>query len=112
MIILFFMETISFFAGSTIQTDVSLDNNTDPKLRVNINITMMDLRCDYATVDIVSPLGTSLNVTSHLSKFSLDARGLRDRFHGRNMQQSDILMHDELVTDTLEDLHANGEDAV
>jgi len=73
---------------------------------------MMDLRCDYATVDIVSPLGTSLNVTSHLSKFSLDARGLRDRFHGRNMQQSDILMHDELVTDTLEDLHVNGEDAV
>ena len=73
---------------------------------------MMDLSCEYATVDIVSPLGTSLNVTSHLSKYALDAEGVRQRYMGRNLQQHDIILSDELVTETIEELHANGEDAV
>ena len=72
----------------------------------------MDLSCDYATVDIVSPLGTSLNVTSHLSKYSLDAAGVRDRYKGRNQQQNDIILSDSLVVNTIEELHENGEDAV
>ncbi len=112
MITLFLMETVSFFSGPSIQTDVTLDNNKDSKLRVNINITMMDLRCEYATVDIVSPLGTSLNVTSHLSKYSLDGVGVRQRYKGRNTQQNDIVLSDSLVEDTLDELHENGEDAV
>lgn len=112
MIVLFTMETLSFLNASTLQTDVSLDLNQDPKLRVNFNITMMDLSCEYATVDIVSPLGTSLNVTSHLSKYALDAEGVRQRYMGRNLQQHDIILSDELVTETIEELHANGEDAV
>ena len=73
---------------------------------------MMDLRCDYATVDIVSPLGTSLNVTSHLSKFALDAQGVRQRYQGRNMQQGDVILSDKLVVASIEELHENGEDAV
>jgi len=112
MITLFTMETLSFLGASTLQTDVSLDLNKDPKLRVNFNITMMDLSCEYATVDIVSPLGTSLNVTSHLSKYALDAEGVRQRYMGRNLQQHDIILSDELVTETIEELHVNGEDAV
>lgn len=112
MVVLFTMETLSFLNASTLQTDVSLDLNQDPKLRVNFNITMMDLSCEYATVDIVSPLGTSLNVTSHLSKYALDAEGVRQRYMGRNLQQHDIVLSDALVTETIEELHANGEDAV
>lgn len=53
MVLLFFMETVSFFSGAILETDVSLDFSTETKLRVNINITMLDLKCDYATVDIV-----------------------------------------------------------
>jgi thiol-disulfide isomerase/thioredoxin len=112
MALLFIFETAAFMSTSVLQSDISLDRNQDPKLRVNINITMMDLSCDYATVDIVSPLGTSLNVTSHLSKYSLDAGGVRDRYKGRNQQQNDIILSDSLVVNTLEELHENGEDAV
>lgn len=53
MVLLFVMETVSFFSGAILETDVSLDFSTETKLRVNINITMLDLKCDYATVDIV-----------------------------------------------------------
>lgn len=112
MALLFIFETAAFMSASVLQSDISLDRNQDPKLRVNINITMMDLSCDYATVDIVSPLGTSLNVTSHLSKYSLDAAGVRDRYKGRNQQQNDIILSDSLVVNTIEELHENGEDAV
>jgi hypothetical protein len=31
---------------------------------------------------------------------------------GRNTQQHDIILSDSLVTDTIEELHENGEDAV
>ena len=112
MITLFIMETSSFLRGTVLKSDVSLDSNTDLKLRVNINVTMMDLRCEYATVDIVSPLGTSLNVTTHLSKFALDAAGVRQRYEGRNNLQADIVLSDSLVEDSIEELHENGEDAV
>lgn len=112
MVILFLVETISFLAGAKLVSNISLDSNKDMKLRVNINMTMMDLRCDYATVDIVSPLGTSLNVTSHLSKFSLDAKGVRARYSGRNQLQNDIILSDSLVVESLEELHLDGEDAV
>lgn len=112
MLSLFLLETLSFFTSSSLQTDVSLDRNRDPKLRVNINITMMDMSCDYATVDVVSPLGTSLNVTTHLSKFALDAEGVRQRYKGRNFQQHDIILSDSLVQNSIEELHENGEDAV
>ena len=73
---------------------------------------MMDLRCEYVVIDVVSPLGTEQNVTSNVQKYSLDARGVRDRFKGRNKDQHDIILSDSLVTSTIEQLHANGEDAI
>jgi len=39
-------------------TDLALDSNKDPRVRLNFNITMMDLKCEYAVVDVVSVLGT------------------------------------------------------
>lgn len=112
MITLFLMETMSYLGGAVLQTDVTLDSNEDKKVRINVNITMMDLKCDYATVDLISPLGTSLNVTSHLSKYALDAQGVRARYQGRNKLQNDVVLYDPSVTQTLEELHRNGEDAV
>lgn len=73
---------------------------------------MMDLKCDYVVIDVVSPLGLEQNVTSNVQKFSLDAQGVRDRYKGRNKEQHDIILSDMLVTSTLEELHRNGEDAI
>lgn len=89
-----------------------MDNNQESRIRVNFNITMMDLSCEFAVVDVVSALGTDQNVTTHITKWEVDAEGVRQRFKGRNRQQMDIQMKDELVTETLEELHEDGVDAV
>ena len=73
---------------------------------------MMDLKCEYAVVDVVSALGTEQNVTKHLTKYSLDADGVRDRYMGRNKEQDDIILSDAMIMDPIEELHENGEDAI
>lgn len=110
--ILFFMETVSYLSSSTLKTDVTLDLNREAKVRINFNVTMMDLNCDYVVIDVVSQLGTEQNVTSNVQKYSLDAQGVKDRYKGRNKDQNDVILSDSLVTETLEELHSNGEDAV
>lgn len=73
---------------------------------------MMDLRCEWAVVDTVSVLGTDQNVTTHVTKWQVDAEGVRQRFQGRNRQQQDIKLFDDAVSETIEQLVENGEDAV
>jgi thiol-disulfide isomerase/thioredoxin len=92
--------------------DLALDRNDDPRVRLNFNITMMDLKCDFAVVDVVSVLGTDQNVTAHITKWQIDAGGIRRRYQGRNKQQKDIALFDKDVTDTIEELHEDGEDAI
>jgi thiol-disulfide isomerase/thioredoxin len=93
-------------------TDLSLDNTKETRLRMNFNVTLMDLKCEYAVVDVVSVLGTEQNVTAHVNKWDVSSGGVRQRYQGRNKQQADILHFDETVRATLEDLHEDGVDAV
>jgi thiol-disulfide isomerase/thioredoxin len=83
-------------------------------IRATFNITMMDLKCDYVEVDVVSVLGNNQNVTRAIKKYPIDANGVLNYFAARNVGQKDIevAMHDELVVQTLEELHESGEDAV
>jgi hypothetical protein len=111
MLVLFFWETRAFFQSSIV-TDLSLDRTTDPRIRLNFNITMTDLRCDWAVIDVVSVLGTDQNVTAHVTKWNIDGDGIRRGYKGRNRNQKDIALFDETVTETLEELHENGEDAI
>lgn len=65
------------------------------RLRINFNITMLDLQCDYTAVDVVDVLGTnSMNVTKNVEKWQLDETGRRMIFQGRNREQKTI-QHDE-----------------
>jgi len=73
---------------------------------------MMDLRCEWAVVDTVSVLGTDQNITAHVTKWQVDAEGIRRRFQGRNKNQNDIELFDSAVSQSIEELHRNGEDAV
>mmetsp|Transcript_59483 Transcript_59483/g.70889 ORF Transcript_59483/g.70889 Transcript_59483/m.70889 type:complete len:525 (+) Transcript_59483:233-1807(+) len=111
MAILFLLETRDFLIKYT-TTDLSIDTNPSPKIRVKFNITMMDLSCDYAVVDVVSVLGTEQNITQNVQKWKLDGAGVRKAYVGRNKQQKDIAIHDENVKETLAELHENGEDVV
>jgi hypothetical protein len=59
-----------------------------------------------------SVLGTDQNVTAHVTKWDIDADGVRRSYKGRNRNQKDLELFDSTVVESLEELHANGEDAV
>ncbi|KAL7524745.1 hypothetical protein ACHAXR_000696, partial [Thalassiosira sp. AJA248-18] len=111
MFTLFFLETKAFL-GSTLATNLALDSNSDSQIRVNFNITMMDLKCEFATIDVVSVLGTQQNVTQHVQKFPIDQYGVRQRYQQRNLKQHDVQLFDSTIEETIEELHADGEDAI
>mmetsp|Transcript_25192 Transcript_25192/g.35500 ORF Transcript_25192/g.35500 Transcript_25192/m.35500 type:complete len:543 (-) Transcript_25192:181-1809(-) len=112
MVTLFLLETRAFLSSSTV-TDLALDSNPDQMIRLNFNITMLDLKCDFAVVDVVSSMGENQNVTAHITKWNVDGDGIRQRFRGRNTKQDDLIaLKDELVEETIEELHENGEDAI
>lgn len=103
--------------GSDKYLDTTSKNKT-PKLQVKFNVTMMDLKCEFATIDVISVLGAQQNVTKNIQKWMVSPEGVQERYDkNRNLQQHDIDMgavelHDSSVTKTLEELHANGEDAI
>ena len=111
MTILFILETKAFFS-TQLKTNLALDSNEDSQVRVNFNITMMDLKCDYATIDVVSVLGTQQNVTQHVQKYPIDQSGVRRSYQQRNLKQHDVQLFDATIEETIEELHADGEDAV
>jgi thiol-disulfide isomerase/thioredoxin len=111
MLGLFLMETSAYFRPRIV-TDLTLDRNQEKRIRVNFNITMLDLKCEYTVVDVVSVLGTEQNVSSHITKWHVDAAGVRQRYQGRNKDQRDIAMFDPSVEESIEQLLHDGEDAV
>lgn len=109
--ILFFSETAAF-AKTQMSTSITLDENTQPQIRLNFNITMMDLHCDYVSVDVWDALGTNRqNVTKNVEKWQLDDDGRRRIFSGRNREMREV-RHDE-HDETVEEMHeAEGVHAV
>lgn len=110
MAVLFFSETIAF-ARTIMATSIALDENDQPQIRLNFNITLMDLHCDFVSVDVWDTLGTNRqNVTKNIEKWQLDEDGQRRIFSGRNREQREVV-HEEHV-ETLAELHEDGEHAV
>jgi thiol-disulfide isomerase/thioredoxin len=101
--ILFLSETAAF-ARTRIATSITLDENTQPQLRLNFNITMLDLNCDYVSVDVWDALGTNRqNVTKSVEKWQLSSDGETRLFSGRNREMREV-RHDEHDM-TLEEMH-------
>jgi thiol-disulfide isomerase/thioredoxin len=101
--ILFLSETAAF-AKSTISTAIALDENTQPQIRLNFNITMLDLHCDYVSVDVWDALGTNRqNVTKNVEKWQLDSDGRRRVFSGRNREMREVRHEEHHLT--LEEMH-------
>lgn len=94
MLILFIAEFWAFLSSQVV-TNVIIDPNTESLLRINFNITVMDMPCEYAVIDVVDVLGTrSENVTKNVNKWQVDENGVRRNYEGRNTEQPD-LEHDE-----------------
>jgi len=101
--VLFFSET-SAFVRTKIVTSITLDENTQPQLRLNFNITMLDVNCDYVSVDVWDALGTNRqNVTKNVEKWQLSEDGSTRLFSGRNREQREV-RHEEHDR-TLEEMH-------
>ena len=97
---LIYKETRSFFV-TTLVTDLALDlENQDPKLRINFNITMMDLKCDFVNLDSVSIFGHEQNVQSNILKRGIDAEGVKQQFLAQNRKQEDIHMFNPSITES------------
>jgi len=110
MSILFIVEFAAFMSYE-IETQVMLDSSTDSQLKLNFNISMPQIPCDYAMIDVYDVLGTNrLNITKNIEKWALDENGFKRIYQGRNREQREI-KYDEHHP-SLEDLHANGIHAI
>jgi len=106
MALLFFAETIAF-ARTDITTEIALDDNSEPKIQLNFNVTLYALNCDYVSVDVWDVLGTNKqNVTKNIEKWQVDEYGNRKLFSGRNRETREV-RHEE-HDETLEELHEDG----
>lgn len=106
MALLFFAETIAF-ASSKIVTEIALDDNTDPQIQLNFNVTLFALHCDYVSVDVWDVLGTNKqNVTKNVEKWQVNELGNRVSFSGRNRETRELEY--ETHVESLAELHANG----
>ncbi|KAL7555353.1 hypothetical protein ACA910_001389 [Epithemia clementina (nom. ined.)] len=112
MATLFFSETRQFLTPKNV-TDIFLDTSKVSQVRVDFNITLMDLRCDFATINVVSFLGTEQNITKDIERFHIDGEGVNQQVnkHGYSLKH-DVILHDPSVTRTIEELHENGKDCV
>ena len=114
LLVLFFKETHDFLSPRPV-TDLSLDRTNDPKIQVNFNISMLDLRCDYATINVHSVLGNEQNITKNIQRIPLDEDGWRN-VELKNIQHHndapEVLLWDPTVTQTLDELHAEGKEVV
>eukprot|EP00521_Asterionellopsis_glacialis_P007318 CAMPEP_0195282160 /NCGR_PEP_ID=MMETSP0707-20130614/1159_1 /TAXON_ID=33640 /ORGANISM="Asterionellopsis glacialis, Strain CCMP134" /LENGTH=481 /DNA_ID=CAMNT_0040341113 /DNA_START=58 /DNA_END=1503 /DNA_ORIENTATION=- len=105
--ILFFSETLAF-ARTSVATSITLDENTQPQIRLNFNITVLDLHCDYLSVDVWDALGTNRqNVTKNVEKWQLDDSGKRRIFSGRNRDIREV--RNEEHDQTLDEMHEENE---
>src|SRR3569623_1082365 len=102
--ILFLSETWAF-ASTRIATSIAVDETSHPQIRLNFNLTFLDLHCDYVSVDVWDALGTNRqNVTKNVDKWQLDDEGRKRVFSGRNREARELNYeeHDK----TLEQMHA------
>jgi thiol-disulfide isomerase/thioredoxin len=108
MLILFYVEFWGWMSPPYEGT-VSIDGRQSMEfMPIRFNITMMDLPCEYVSVDVYDALGYSAqNVTRLIDKWHLSGDRVKGVYAGRNLEQHDIVMFDEEHVD-LAALHANG----
>jgi protein disulfide-isomerase-like protein len=101
-----FVAELWAYLSTTYVSNVVIDPVSDSLLRINFNITVVDLPCEFAVIDVVDVLGTRTeNVTKNINKWQIDEAGIRRNYEGRNWDQPD-LAHDE--HHNLEQLLSNG----
>ena len=78
LIVCLFCEETADFCTTKLLSQLTLDQRQSGNdlIKVSFNITMMDLKCDYVEVDVVSVLGNKQNATKYFKKIPLDGKGV------------------------------------
>lgn len=106
MAVLFLSETLAF-ARTTVTTTIAPEADPEHQIRLNFNITFMDLKCEFVSLDVWDALGTNRqNVTKNIQKWQVDREGQKKSFAGRHFEPRD-LKHDE-HDETLEEMIKDG----
>lgn len=112
MTTLFLLETRAYLASELEVTPI-VDHGLKEKINVYFDITMLDMSCEYATIDAFSATGTQQNVTKKIEKHIISSEGeVLKRHRDLNKKGKDVHMFDPHVEESIEELHADGEDAV
>ncbi|KAL3776016.1 hypothetical protein ACHAW5_007098, partial [Stephanodiscus triporus] len=118
MVVLVVRETWAYVRTS-VNASLTIDDADDvvagggPLLRLNFNITLYDVRCDFVSVDVWDALGTNLqNVTKDVTKWTIDGSGAIGDFHGRNVGERAVAHESHVVVDVDEVVAARGNSVV
>lgn len=88
-------------------------STSDPRVQLNFNITMLDLPCEYAAVDVFSTVGYQKDLAvKNIKKFPIDADGILQEQEQQPWHDNDVELWDPAVWESLEELHEDGEDAI
>jgi hypothetical protein len=97
----------------SIGTNLALHKSEgDGRVQLNFNITMTDLPCDYAAVDVFSTIGHKKDVVKNINKFPIDADGVLQRYEQQNWHEDDMELWDPAIWESIDELHVDGEDAI
>lgn len=78
-VVLFICEVTAFMT-TKMRTDIVIDSNQDSLLRINFDVHMLDLSCDYVTVGVWDAFGTDrMNITKNVQKQRIDHEGKAGR---------------------------------
>lgn len=73
--VLFICEVTAFMT-SKMRTDIVIDSNQDSQLKINFDVHMLDMACDYVTVGVWDAFGTErMNITRNIQKQRIDHKG-------------------------------------
>jgi Endoplasmic Reticulum-Golgi Intermediate Compartment (ERGIC) len=114
MLWLFCNETLAFWS-TAIVPQLHLDSSRIKKFSIDFNITMLDLRCDYATINVVSLLGNEQNITKNIKRWTVDGQGITKHLHnhpddgGKQQQQRrgsqlPLVLSDPSINQTVEEI--------
>eukprot|EP00568_Trieres_chinensis_P017374 CAMPEP_0183330326 /NCGR_PEP_ID=MMETSP0160_2-20130417/85244_1 /TAXON_ID=2839 ORGANISM="Odontella Sinensis, Strain Grunow 1884" /NCGR_SAMPLE_ID=MMETSP0160_2 /ASSEMBLY_ACC=CAM_ASM_000250 /LENGTH=421 /DNA_ID=CAMNT_0025498531 /DNA_START=289 /DNA_END=1554 /DNA_ORIENTATION=- len=97
---------MAFFRTNIVST-ISPEADPEHQIRLNFNISLLNLKCDFVTVDVKDALGANRqNVTKNIQRWQLNAEGKRGTYAGRQWEGRE-LKHDE-HDETLEEMIKDG----
>jgi hypothetical protein len=84
------------------------ESDDDRFIQINFDVSMLEIPCSYAVIDIVDVLGTRVeNISFQIQKFQLDQNGSIRPYEGIDPEDMDV-MHETFLNLQPEHLYATG----